>query len=297
MSNGTPQATTPQQWGESLSGPPVLHSVLACATPMLVRRWCGISPDMEHPPLDQHFVSLHLGGAKRLTRRGEGQPTIAEVTPGAFSVVPAGSAFSWRTEGPVDFAHFYLEPASVARTVIATFDRDPRDVSVCEALGTRDLLVEALLHSILSEAALVGGGERRYLQELQQLLLHQLLRGHSTLAASTTRARYTLAPHRLRRALDFIQSNLHADIGLNDIAAAAGLSAFHFGRSFRQETGASPYAYLLQQRVTYAQRLLTDQKLSLAEVAQLCGFGSHSQFSRTFKRGTGVSPNSYRSLH
>jgi hypothetical protein len=47
------------------------------------------------------------------------------------------------------------------------------------------------------------------LQEVQQLLLHQLLRGHSTLSASTTRARYTLAPHRLRRALDFIQSNLH----------------------------------------------------------------------------------------
>ena len=264
---------------------------------MLIRHWRDVAPDIEQPPVDQHYVSLHLGGPKRIERTGDGGRRVLDIDAGAFSIVPAETPFSWRTEGPIEFAHFYFDKTAVSRIVSETFDRDPRDVSLCPALGHRDPLVEALLGAMLTEAGSSGDRDRRYMEELQHLLLHQLIRCSSTLAEGVARARYALAPHRLRRALDFVEGNLASDIGLHDIAAAAGLSAFHFGRAFRQEMGVSPYAYLLQRRILAARKLLTEPGMSLLQISQRCGFNSHSQFSRSFKRGTGVTPQNYRSLH
>lgn len=291
----TANAISSDEFGASMSSSPVLDRTIDGPTPMLVRRWRDTSPDIDQPPLVEHHISFHLGGPKRVHRTGEGAKHTVDVIPGAFSVTPAGAGFQWRTEGPVDFAHCYFDQVTLSRVTRANYDRDPGGVRLSPALGVRDPLIESLLHAILGEAASIDG-EPRYMQELQNLLLHRVLQSHSTLGEVHTRARYALAPHRLRRALEFIESNLATNIGLHDIADAVGLSAFHFGRAFRKETGVSPYAYLLRRRVAYARKLLSDPELALPTVALRCGFNSHSQFSRSFKRDTGVTPNGYRSL-
>lgn len=289
------KAISPDAFGESLSGPPVLDHRIDTPTSMLVRRWQNMSPELEQPPLAAHYLLIHLGGPKRVHRKGDGSRRTVEVTPGAFSIIPAGAGFEWETEGPVEFAHCYFDHAALSQVTLKNHDRDSRDLSLSPALGVRDELTECLVSAILSEAA-SADGELRYMQELQNLLLHRVLRCHSTLSKAQFRSRYALAPHRLRRALDFVESNLAADIGLHEIAEAVGLSAFHFGRAFRKEMGVSPYAYLIRRRVAHARKLLGDPTLALPVVARQCGFNSHSQFSRSFKRDTGVTPNGYRSL-
>jgi AraC-like DNA-binding protein len=85
-------------------------------------------------------------------------------------------------------------------------------------------------------------------------------------------------------------------ISLDQLAACAGLSPFHFLRVFVQDVGLTPHAYLNQIRVREARR-----KLSLgapcAQVALDCGFCDQSHMVRAFKRSTGVTPGQYQNAH
>ena len=261
--------------------------------PASFRRWRGIAPNIDQVALDQHYVSIHLGGAKRLLRRGEGQTAICDVKSGAYSVVPAGAAFRWETAGPINFAHFYFNPKLVDHVVTSAFDRDPSYVQLQETLGDADPLVRSLALGLIEELE-AGDPQHAYLEDMLHLLLCRVLRLHSNARRSARLGRHVLAPFRLRRSLDFIEAQLGSQIGVGDIAAASGISRFHFSRAFRQTTGSSPYAYLLGRRIAAAKMLLVHSERPLGEIAEQCGFASLNQFSRMFKRDAGICPSSFR---
>ena len=81
---------------------------------------------------------------------------------------------------------------------------------------------------------------------------------------------------------------------LRRLAAAVGLSAAHLSRSFRAATGSPPRLWLMQVRIRQACRLLGDDRLSMAEMAQRLGFSDQYHFSRSFRRCMGVSPSAWR---
>lgn len=286
-------AVSPTRWGQTLAGAPVLDTRVSAMVPALVRRWQDIPPAIDQAGLDQHFVSIHLGGAKRLSRRGEGGLQRQEVAAGAYSVVPAGSAFQWDTQGPVDFVHIYFEPRFFEQIVTHTFDRNPAKIDLRETLGHDDILVRALTAALLEELG-SDGTQRAYLDDVMHLLLCRVFRLHSDVGVGGARARHVLAPYRLRRAVEFVEANLGASIGVAEIADASGISRFHFSRAFRQTTGKAPYAYLLERRVAAAKSLLIHESSPLTVIARQCGFTSLSQFSRMFKRETGTNPSHYR---
>jgi AraC family transcriptional regulator len=72
------------------------------------------------------------------------------------------------------------------------------------------------------------------------------------------------------------------------------LSPHHFSRVFKRVTGLSPHQYVLSQRIQLARQLLTETKLSIAEVAHDVGFYDQSHFTYHFKRLVGVTPNAIR---
>lgn len=283
----------PEDWARTLSGSPVLDREIGGQVPATVRRWCGIEPDIDQFALDRHFVSVHLGGAKRLTRKGEGRTLTRDVASGAYSVVPAGAAFQWDTQGPVDFMHIYFAPKVVDGVVERGFDRDPAGVALEENLGQDDPLIRALAENLLVELA-DADRHASYVEDLLQLLLCRTLRLHSGAHRPAQSARHALAPYRLRRALDFIEDNLARHISVSDIADAGGISRFHFSRAFQRATGKAPYAYLLDRRITAAKLALLREGLGVAEVGASCGFASGSQFSRIFKAEVGMTPSAFR---
>ncbi|MEI7435987.1 MAG: helix-turn-helix transcriptional regulator [bacterium] len=102
-------------------------------------------------------------------------------------------------------------------------------------------------------------------------------------------------PLPVRLALDFMASRYAEEsLRLEDVAQAAHLSADHFGRLFRQKTGASPMARLQALRIEQACRLLDQPGLRIHEVAEHVGFTDPFHFSRTFRAKTGLSPRAYR---
>lgn len=290
-------ALSPLQWGETLSAAPIASGRPIASAPVLVRRWRGVTAQIVQPALDHHYLTLHMGGPKRIRRRGEGGVARGEIAEGAYSMTPAGAAFDWNTEGPVDFAHVYLKPSAIDEVVAAEFDRDPRAVELRDTLGARDPLLEALLAALAASLAEPDRFGRLYWEGLLHTLVCRLLDRHSTLPSIGARAPQALAPYRVRRVSEFVEANLGGDVALADLAGAAGVSPFHFSRVFRRATGSAPYAFLIERRVERAKALLGDTALPLGEVAGACGFGSHSRFSTVFKRATGVSPGRWRARH
>ncbi len=76
-----------------------------------------------------------------------------------------------------------------------------------------------------------------------------------------------------------------------ELAVAHGFSEFHFSRAFTAVFGDSPYAYMLQMRLTEACRLLEKGGQPVAEVALACGFNDAATFTRAFKRHHGRPPS------
>jgi AraC-like DNA-binding protein len=100
-----------------------------------------------------------------------------------------------------------------------------------------------------------------------------------------------------RRAVDaagWLEAHAAEPIDLTSAARAVGLSPFHFLRVFANVLGVTPHQYLVRARLRHAARLLTDDTLSITDVAFDVGFGDLSNFVRTFHRAAGVSPRSFR---
>jgi AraC-like DNA-binding protein len=73
-----------------------------------------------------------------------------------------------------------------------------------------------------------------------------------------------------------------------------GISKVHYRRLFQQETGVTPWRYVLECRMRYASVLLLTTQLRIKEIAFQCGFAGEFHFSREFKKITGLSPRLYR---
>jgi AraC family transcriptional regulator len=99
---------------------------------------------------------------------------------------------------------------------------------------------------------------------------------------------------RLRRAIEFMHDNYGRELALEEIAAAAYLSEYHFARLFKQITGATPHVYLANLRIEKARRLLIETTLPIIEIAAMVGYQSQSHFSKIFKSVTGITPRAYR---
>ncbi|MFH1344195.1 MAG: AraC family transcriptional regulator [Pseudomonadota bacterium] len=100
-----------------------------------------------------------------------------------------------------------------------------------------------------------------------------------------------------RRAVEtalWIDAHSSQNIDLEQAAAQAGISPFHFLRLFSSVLGVTPHQYLVRTRLRHAARLLADDETSITDVAYDVGFADLSNFVRTFHRAAGVSPRRFR---
>jgi AraC family transcriptional regulator len=99
---------------------------------------------------------------------------------------------------------------------------------------------------------------------------------------------------RLRRVLDYIEANLEGDLSLEQLAAVACLSRFHFARAFKAAVGRSPHRHVSARRLEHAKTLLRRDDRSLADIALALNFSCQANFTRAFAQATGQTPGRYR---
>lgn len=95
---------------------------------------------------------------------------------------------------------------------------------------------------------------------------------------------------RMVEAALWIEANAAEPLDLESTARQAGLSPFHFLRTFGRVLGVTPHQYLVRTRLRRAARLLAEGDLPVTKVALEVGFADLSNFTRTFRRAAGVSP-------
>lgn len=102
---------------------------------------------------------------------------------------------------------------------------------------------------------------------------------------------------RVRRGIEYIRDNLHQEsLTSETIAAAAGSSASHFAKLFREETGQSVGQFVAAQRRQQVLEFVQVEGKSIKEAAYSVGFRSLAHFSRWFKTQTGKAPREYFGL-
>ncbi|MGH8828674.1 MAG: helix-turn-helix transcriptional regulator [Jiangellaceae bacterium] len=101
----------------------------------------------------------------------------------------------------------------------------------------------------------------------------------------------------LRRARDLADRRYAEPLDLQALAAAAGVSKYHFLRSFSAEYGLTPVQYLCHRRIERAQDLLRATNLTVTEICHLVGFTSLGSFSSKFRALVGTSPSAYQSKY
>ncbi|BET66856.1 AraC family transcriptional regulator [Opitutales bacterium ASA1] len=100
--------------------------------------------------------------------------------------------------------------------------------------------------------------------------------------------------HSIQRALRHIETSLKEPLALATLARSAGMSLWHFQRTFSAMVGEPAGSYLRRRRLTEAARILRDSHRTILEVAIEYCFESHAAFTRAFKSEMAVTPSAWR---
>lgn len=95
--------------------------------------------------------------------------------------------------------------------------------------------------------------------------------------------------------MNYISEHFKEDITTEELAAHAGLSQYHFIRTFKKETGFTPHEYVLNTRIAVAKYLLKNTDMLVKDICFDTGFTNESIFCSAFKRHQGMTPAQYRS--
>lgn len=97
----------------------------------------------------------------------------------------------------------------------------------------------------------------------------------------------------IKKAFEYIHCEYASPLTLDDIANHANMSKGYFCRRFSDIMHMTPFEYLLCVRIENSCRMLSENRLSVGEISQECGFNSFSYFSKTFKKIIGCTPRDY----
>lgn len=187
------------------------------------------------------------------------------------------------------------------RVLDAGTERQLSPVLFFNQLHHRDAKFNALIRAILTSYRETGHNKLRFEEQLTALLSHHLQQ-HRRIAETVNnlppvrKATRVELYKRLSRAMDVLRAGFCGEISLDQLAAEACLSKYHFLRLFRRAYGLSPYQYIQHLRIEKASLLLADPKLSITDLAGLLGFDNSQSFSRLFFQRKGIYPTQYRLL-
>ncbi len=140
--------------------------------------------------------------------------------------------------------------------------------------------------------------EFRHADEVSPLIIEGLaLEMLAETSRSQTRAVERKAPRWLEKAEEMLRAHFAEHLSLSLISGVIGVHPVHLAREFRKHYHSTVGEYLRRLRIEYTIRELATSDASLVELAAAAGFSDQSHLSRTFKRHTGMSPATYRSLH
>jgi AraC family transcriptional regulator len=238
-----------------------------------------------------HLIISSRSGPGDVTYKIDGRVISRHVRARGLFFLPAGHTCDVTLHNPLESIHVYLDPG-----LFGDPERDARGLGsgLAPILGEDDGVLHSLLR-VMEE--LVRGKQAEGTSLIADLVAPaiacRLISINHRLENRVLPARRLSGGH-LRRVRDFVETNLVAEIKLEDLADLCGIGVPHFIRLFKSTMGMSPYQYVLGLRVGRAKTLLGNRALTLVDVARSSGFANQQHLIRTFRRITGLTPGVYR---
>lgn len=191
---------------------------------------------------------------------------------------------------PPRAAHVHRERAEV-ETAYAIFRLPPRllPARLRRAQAGPDDPLHALMDLLIAVHRAPGEPDPRAAGGLLLALLARLDRLDPPAAVAAR-------PRPLALAERHLLGRLGGEVGMDELAAAAGVTPGHLRTLFREHHGCPPARWHRRQRLELAKRLLGDPRLSLAEVAQAAGWADAAVFGRCFRAEVGQPPGRWRQV-
>lgn len=240
----------------------------------------------------QTMIGLHLSDPIKVEIKSDGPFRERTFCPGDVVVLPADTSYSIRFKERAEFIIMSIDQLLVDQACRAVDGRDMRGRPV--NWGFRDPFIKEALIGMSTAVNQNRQTDGLYAESLANSLAMHLARNGEKIGGHSNVSDRGLSRAQLDKALEFIHSTAQREINLQAMAAAAGLSPFHFSRMFKLSTGLSPHQYVLRRRIELATGLLENRDLEISTIALDLGFADQSHFTMHFKRHHGMGPATYR---
>jgi len=235
----------------------------------------------------QLAVRINLSARERSMDRPDPARLKSCVAPDYYILAPAGEDASMAAHAAQDILLLFLP--------VEIFPETGSSDAKCPLAPLRGrVLVDPVVTGLVELLAQGStGGDTGLNASVLQTLVLTLMRIAGTRAGRADRGG-GLTSRQLKLLRSHVETRLDRPIRNADLASLAGLSPYHFARSFKESMGAAPASWIRMRRVTVAQNLLADRSRSITDVAAAVGYESPSRFARAFREATGVSPSAFR---
>ena len=249
-------------------------------------------------PRDPCYVEQHSAFSIALITDGNFQYRTAQgsalMTPGSLMLGNLGACFECghqHSRGDRCLA-FHFSP-EIFESIVAGIPGATR-----LALGAPRLPPVPSVLGVLAAAQALrdtdGGGTPEEFRELALQLAGAVCTALDENASRAPRRPTSRDERRVAAALRRIEAQRDTRVSVDDLAAAAAVSPFHFLRIFEQVVGVTPGQYMLRTRLRRAAVKLRRSDEAIGVVALDSGFDDLSTFNRQFRRATGLTPGAYR---
>lgn len=236
------------------------------------------------------------GEAEFQEREGETPWVTHRIKKGSFFLTTGGGPYEcrWKALTPEPFLSMmvFVELPLLQRAMQEVFGARADRVRLRDLSAFTDPDLNWLMERVKEELLARRASVLR-VQGLAELIATHLAR-HYAEATEERPSGSALPGFKLKQITDWIERHLGEESSLEELAARAGLSKFHFHRLFKEATGVSPAKFQLNARVEAARRLLRETKRPVIEIALDLGFSSPSHFAQVFRRETRMTPIEYR---
>lgn len=236
---------------------------------------------------ETYAIGMTEAGSQTFACRGASHATA----PGAVMLFNPAELHDGRatTASGFEYRMLYVAVPTLRRLAADAFEDASGDLAFARPLAMDPHLagLVAACHESLSAPTPALRRDEALACLLDRMIARDLAVG------ARRRVPQTRADRAVARARDLLHASVGDDIGLDTLAAAAGLSRFHLTRLFRRRHGMAPSAYHRLLRLEAAKRALAVGD-GLADTAAAMGFVDQSHLTRQFKAAYGLTPGRYR---
>lgn len=233
---------------------------------------------------DYHNYLIFFVRGGRLSVRSESRTMVAHA--GQLGFLDCHEPHEYHTIGNTEFVWLHLDGANTAdfyRHALDLYGGFVFDSPRAEEIG------EQLLQFVYA-----CRNDHMPSEAERSKLLYGLLIACIDPAGGAAAARAERQQTPVDAAIALIKARYQEPLSLDDMAAAANMSRYHFSRQFKEACGFSPYEYLILTRLNRAKHLLKSTAKPIKVVAQEVGYHSEAAFTNAFTDRVGLSPSQFR---